>query len=292
MEAYGSSLLSNPQDIQNGKSRLHIKCFYDHTWETTAAHLISDRSWCPQCSYDKKRGFRIVDLQEYAAIKGGKCLSTKYTNNKETYSWECKDGHQWLANWNNIIYKGKWCPGCSGNQKLTLQHCQEWALSKGGECLSAKYINALTPLAWRCHNKHVWEANFNNLKDKDSWCPYCSKKVSKKETAWLNILKVPAECRNKSLRVGERFMCPDGYDLDNKLIYEFYGDFWHGNPEVFLSYETNASTKTTFGELYDKTIKREKLIEAAGFTIVRMWEHDFDPIYYSLPSSFSWKASQ
>ncbi len=64
----------------------------------------------------------------------------------------------------------------------------------------------------------------------------------------------------------------DGYCVETKTIYEFHGDYWHGNPSVFESMMYNKSTKSTMGELYQATIKRENKIKDLGYNLVVMWE--------------------
>ncbi len=51
---------------------------------------------------------------------------------------------------------------------------KEIAISKGGECLSDRYINNNTPMKWRCAKGHIWEAAPVNIKNMGHWCPICS----------------------------------------------------------------------------------------------------------------------
>lgn len=50
----------------------------------------------------------------------------------------------------------------------------------------------------------------------------------------------------------------------------------HGNPNIYKSDDINKSVKLPFGELYRKTINREKKLKEMGFKIVSIWESDFD----------------
>ena len=43
-----------------------------------------------------------------------------------------------------------------------------------GECLSTAYVNSFTKLRWRCAEGHEWEAQPNNVKNLDNWCPACA----------------------------------------------------------------------------------------------------------------------
>ncbi len=64
----------------------------------------------------------------------------------------------------------------------------------------------------------------------------------------------------------------DGYCAETNTIYEFYGDYWHGNPDVYESELINESTNCTMGELYQKTIDRERMIRSLGYNIITKWE--------------------
>lgn len=55
-----------------------------------------------------------------------------------------------------------------------LKEMRELALSRGGECLSTKYVNAHSKLRWRCSEGHEWDARASNVKQKGYWCPVCS----------------------------------------------------------------------------------------------------------------------
>ena len=67
--------------------------------------------------------------------------------------------------------------------------------------------------------------------------------------------------------------------LVNGVIYEFYGDYWHGNPNKYNKDDVNKSNNFTFGELHTRTIQREKYLEDLGYKIVSVWESEFKNKY-------------
>jgi G:T-mismatch repair DNA endonuclease (very short patch repair protein) len=67
----------------------------------------------------------------------------------------------------------------------------------------------------------------------------------------------------------------DGYHAETMRVFEYYGDYWHGNPAKYSRDEMNHMAKKTFGELYDYTMKRENEIEELGYEVVRIWETEF-----------------
>ena len=109
---------------------------------------------------------------------------------------------------------------------------------------------------------------------------------SQKSIRWLRSLErsedksIQNAERGGELRIpiGESYIQVDGYCKSTNTIYEFHGDFWHGNPEKYNSEEMNSTAKKSFGELHEKTLKREELIRTLGFKLVVMWESDWDRI--------------
>lgn len=110
-------------------------------------------------------------------------------------------------------------------------------------------------------------------------CPRCrSFTTSKSETQWLNSLNIPQEYRYNRIKLGKSFIKPDAYDPKTNTIYEFYGDFWHGNPKIYDPQEENKAVKKTFGQLYKNTLKRERALKKAGYKLVFIWEDDWKKI--------------
>lgn len=78
---------------------------------------------------------------------------------------------------------------------------------------------------------------------------------------------------------GTRFKA-DGYCKETNTIYEFYGDKWHGNKDVYLlTDKCHPFSDKTVEQLYNKTISREQQIQQLGYNIVSIWEYDFDGRY-------------
>jgi len=67
----------------------------------------------------------------------------------------------------------------------------------------------------------------------------------------------------------------DGYCKETNTVYEFMGDFYHGNPKLYNQNDINPVNKKTFGELYSETLKRLELIKNEGYNIITIWESDY-----------------
>ena len=106
-------------------------------------------------------------------------------------------------------------------------------------------------------------------------CKQCGIHKSQIENEWLNSLNIPSMI--KQYRVPDLNFIVDGFDPLTNTIYEFYGDYWHGNPAKFSSEKINTRTpkKKTFGQLYVDTINRENILRNAGYNIVSIWESEY-----------------
>ena len=72
----------------------------------------------------------------------------------------------------------------------------------------------------------------------------------------------------------------DGYDDTTRTVYEFNGCLWHGCPRCHPPPHRNKYTKLhpdrTLQEMYDFTEHKRRTLEAQGFTVVTVWECDWD----------------
>ena len=67
----------------------------------------------------------------------------------------------------------------------------------------------------------------------------------------------------------------DAYDAETNTVYEFHGDYFHGNPTQYDPHDMNKTVKRTFGELHQATLQKQSILEDLGYTYVCIWESDF-----------------
>lgn len=111
-----------------------------------------------------------------------------------------------------------------------------------------------------------------------SGCPKCSNNTSHMSQAWLDSLDIPDTSEYREVRhhlSDGSLIVADGFK-DN-TIYEFYGDFYHGNPDVkrLKPNDINPVNKMKYKDLYLKTKNREERIINSGFELIVMWEKDW-----------------
>lgn len=114
-------------------------------------------------------------------------------------------------------------------------------------------------------------------------CPKCCNKFSKISIAWLNeIIEKENIYIQHALNDGEytikinnkKYYC-DGFCKKTNTIYEFNGDFYHGNPDKFNPEDLNPVINKTYGELYKNTLIKEENIKKAGYNLITIWESDY-----------------
>jgi hypothetical protein len=172
----GGKFLS--KEYVNALTKHKWQCKNGHKWEANA-HDIKSGHWCRKCSTEinaAKHRLTIEEMQEIATSRGGKCLSNNYANANTKLKWQCKEGHVWEAI-PSSIKTGKWCLKCAGKTKLTIEEMQKLAESKGGKCLSKKYVDVDTKLEWKCEKGHKWLAIPYTVK-KGTWCSKCSTEIN------------------------------------------------------------------------------------------------------------------
>lgn len=54
-----------------------------------------------------------------------------------------------------------------------LHELREIADFKGGKLLSSEYLGVFEPLEWECSQGHKWSAPPNQIKNNNTWCPFC-----------------------------------------------------------------------------------------------------------------------
>jgi len=108
----------NPSDCTPyvGK-KVWWQCNKGHSWQATINNRTRNKSGCPHCARNNRRKYSIEYFREFASKNGGNCLSTEYLQCKTKIKMVCKNGHEWAARADDIIYEKKWCGLCSAKSK-------------------------------------------------------------------------------------------------------------------------------------------------------------------------------
>ena len=67
----------------------------------------------------------------------------------------------------------------------------------------------------------------------------------------------------------------DGYSEATNTVFEYHGDMFHGNPAIYEKEAINPVSKITYGELYEKTLEKQRFCEENGYKYVFIWESEW-----------------
>lgn len=238
---------------------------------------------CPECSGHK----RIItdSFIEKAILKHNNKYDyslSKFTTSKEKVKIICKR-HGIFEQIAHNHLMGSTCYKCakeistikiSSNtndfiKRAIIIHNNKYDYSK------VNYINNHTKIIIICpiHNEFNQQPNSHLA---GQGCSKCKGNcISKIEVQWLDFLNIPQEYRQKSITINSKKYRIDAFNPITNTVYEFYGDYWHGNPKIYNPAHINTHNKFLFRELYNKTLLREEIYKNFNYKIISIWEADF-----------------
>ena len=136
---------------------------------------------------------------------------------------------------------------------------------------SVEYFNAQTKITITCKKHGDFQQTPNNHLYGEHGCPNCGKNTSRTGDAWLASFNNPNIEKEQTVVIENTKYKVDGLDKTTNTIYEYFGNFYHGNPEIFSPEEIHPRNKRTFGELYQETMKRIQTIENSSYNFIYTW---------------------
>lgn len=73
----------------------------------------------------------------------------------------------------------------------------------------------------------------------------------------------------ETIRLGRRWFFPD-IIINNKLIVEYFGNYWHGNPLIYESTDV-VNHKVTAEQMWEKDKKRVDTLVNMGYSVLIVW---------------------
>ena len=252
---------------------------------------------CLDCSNEKSSEIQRMTTEEF--IKKAEELHgyDKYNYSQTIYGINGNESVNIICNQhgpfeqtpsNHLVGKG--CIKCgneksSERQRMSLEDCINKFKHFHGEKYDysmVDYVNYQTNIKIKCidHDILFYQTPSNHFRS--TGCMKCHKHgYSNKAVLWLNFISkmyninIQHAENDKEYTILNTKMRADGYCKENNTIYEFHGDFWHGNINKYASSDINIITKKSFGELYNKTLERENKIKELGYNLIVMWENDW-----------------
>jgi|GEM_PF-1942916 len=214
------------------------------------------------------------DLYEYDLVE--------FVNTQTPIKIRCKKNHIFQQT-PKMHVKGSGCPICKGGIRYTKEKILQMFFEVHKtlyEYPDFEYKNIETPIPIICKKHGVFKqkpvVHFHG-----NGCKKCSAKSSKMEKEWLDNIEKQYNIKlSRQYRIPGTNLHVDGFDEITKTVYEFHGDYWHGNPKLYDLNKINVSNGRSFEELYNTTIDRENKLKQLGYNLIIMWESD----YYEIKS--------
>lgn len=261
----------------NSKIKVIITCpFHGDFLQTPNSHLSN--KGCAPCGYQKVSLLRRKSLSEFI-IQANNMHNNKYLYDKvnyiNSYTTICitcvEHGDYWQAPNNHL--NGVECPSCAS---ISTSECIKRAIATHGNLYDYSKVVCRTARDNICiickkHGEFFQKAYAHYYNG--NHCPKCRGQVSRVENEWIESLglKLKRQC---TVYINDKRFLVDGFDPATNTVYEFYGDYWHGNPQVYLSTDCNLHNNKTFGELFKSTLDKTNLLKQK-YNVVVMWEFDW-----------------
>lgn len=262
----------------NARIKVKINCKIHGIFEQSPSHHLCGRG-CPKCKNEKISKSRrlstklIVDTCRRIHGEKYKYLSINYFSGRGKMSVLCPIHGVFEQDLHNHL-RGCGCPNCAGCLKSNIKEFIEKAKKIHGDKYNYSkfnYVNAKTKGIIICpiHGEFYQIPN-NHLCG--NGCNRCVTISSKPESKFLDFIGIPI--KNRQHHIGRYKI--DGVDFNKNIIYEFFGDFWHGNPKIYNAEEKHRVSQKTYGVLYKETMQKLKYLKKIGYTIKYIWESDWE----------------
>lgn len=168
----------------NSNLKVWWVCNKGHEWQAVISSRNSNVTGCPYCygRYASKTN-NLAMLYPFLLVEWDAELNkglnpsdfTPHVNKKVW--WRCQKRHSYEATIYNRTKNQSGCPICARNnsRKYSIVYFQEFAIKRGGKCLSDEYLNGKTKITMICKIGHQWKSRADDIIYEQRWCSLCSK---------------------------------------------------------------------------------------------------------------------
>ncbi len=272
------------------RTKISITCREHGSFETTPRQHILAKSNCPRCGIKQASKSRMCTLAHFimlATYRHGHRYdygSVRYEGYDCVVTIICHEHGQFQQTVQNHL-RGSGCPKCGKNFPYTTDTYIARAKQVHGnryDYSKVDYTGAHKKIKIICNNHGVFEqVAFNHLQGSNCRLCWQESNCSKAQIDWLEYIAVREGIHIQHAMNGGEFKIPgsrylaDGYCPVMNLVFEYHGSVYHGDPVVYERSEYIPYLKSTAGELYDKTMRKETFIRDQGFELVTMWETEW-----------------
>lgn len=271
-------------NFKTTSTKVNIICKIHGTFKQTPKNHFKGQG-CPECSK-----YKILTYENFVK----KCSEihdnnytydkVKFDNVRNKVTITCKTH----GDYNQIVeyhLKGHGCYKCKDLTRNTEDfiikanklHDNIYDYSKVIYTSTHEKVNIIC----KTHGSFMQSANDHLT---GSGCNQCrTYNYSKECIKWLKTIerKLGYELQHaenkgeKQVTIDKKIYRFDGYDNKTNTVYEYFGSIWHGNPKIYNPDDINPINQKSYGELYKKTVEREKILKENGYKIISIWDIDF-----------------
>jgi hypothetical protein len=263
-------------------------------------HHIDRKQNCNNCSNVEsglKQSRPLVEYIKLCKIKhedqySYDKINETYTSGKSIIEIFCKKCEEYFIQRANQHISGSGCIVCGyAKSALSKQSNTQYFIDKASKIgknietcdySDTVYISSKEKLNIKCIPCNLIYKITPNSHLRGKGCPSCNHHTSKSAREWLHYIQLSNDILLQTFdSIEGEYKIPktkykvDGYDPQTKTIYEFHGDFWHGNPNKYPPEFINPIIKKPMNELYNMTCKKKEICISLGYKYVEMWESEW-----------------
>jgi hypothetical protein len=276
---HGKKYIDRYVKYVDSDTKVDVKCRKHGIFKIMPCHYINGHG-CAKCA-----GNKISNNEEFeqkSKLKHGNrydYTKVDYTGNNKKIKITCYK-HGTFEMTPHAHLGGQGCPKCGiesriklqskTNKQFKLEVIKKWGNVHGYDYIN--YKNNTTKVNIECFKHGIFEITPKNYLNGHS-CPKCISRISKPEIEFLDYLKIPDTKENR-----QKYIKPykiDGYDDKTNTIYEFLGDYWHGNPKKFNGKNIHPKRKISYNKLREKTFKKLQKLKSLGYNVKYIWQNDW-----------------
>lgn len=277
---HGDTFLYDRSEYTTSRNKVTITCRVHGDFEQNAMnHLRGDG--CRKCSREDRRLNTELFIMRSREIHGDKFdyERTRFITSRDNVIITCRKHGDFEQKANNHL-NGNGCMECANDaRRMTTEDFISAAKDIHGDTYlydKTEYVSSHEKVTITCRTHGDFDQTaYHHLLGVR--CAKCARDsfVSAQETEWLDSLNNDNIIRQYVIEDSTNLFVVDGYDPTTKTVYEYNGDYWHGNPSLYDRDTLNMNSGKTMGELLDNTLSREQALRDLGYNLVVMWESDW-----------------
>jgi hypothetical protein len=276
------------------KTKGVIVCPVGHRYAVSpAAHLRGDGG-CKECK-NAKVGKRFSDTPEEWRRKSREKHGEAYGYEKSDYRGQrekviitCRSCNTDFEQNPTSHVQGCGCPRCGIEKSRNAKFLTDAEIREMVEACSAlhaihyAYVSSFLDdgrvfINLECPKHGPFSQRLDHHR-KGHGCVHCCSSVSRSEEEWIAYLgrAYGGHLFLRQYKVPSTSYVADAYCEELNRMFEYDGDFWHGNPSIYNSSAVNPRTGTTFGDLYERTLQKRAVYEKLGYNLTTIWGADWE----------------